>query len=90
MFEFFKDDDRYYIVMEICSGGELFRQIEEKAPFSESRTRILMKQILYAVNYMHFKDIVHRDIKPENLLIDGADHSLKLVDFGLSIRLPQG
>lgn len=39
---------------------------------------------------MHCKGYVHRDIKPENLLIDGSDHSLKLIDFGLSIHLPEG
>jgi len=39
---------------------------------------------------MHCKGYVHRDIKPENLLIDGSDNSLKLIDFGLSIRLPEG
>ena len=31
---------------------------------------------------------MHRDIKPENFLIDTSDNSLKLIDFGLSIRLP--
>ena len=45
---------------------------------------------MQAVNYMHCKGYVHRDIKPENLLIDGSDNSLKLIDFGLSIRLPEG
>ena len=39
---------------------------------------------------MHNKGIVHRDIKPENLLIDSSDNSLKLIDFGLSIKLPEG
>jgi calcium-dependent protein kinase len=39
---------------------------------------------------MHCKGYVHRDIKPENLLIDGSDNSLKLIDFGLSIKLPEG
>ena len=49
-----------------------------------------MTQILKAVNYMHCKGYVHRDVKPENLLIDGSDNSLKLIDFGLSIKLPPG
>jgi calcium-dependent protein kinase len=39
---------------------------------------------------MHCKGIVHRDIKPENLLVDSADNTLKLMDFGLSIRLLKG
>ena len=49
-----------------------------------------MRQILHVVNYMHCKKIVHRDLKPENLLVDGSDHSLKLIDFGLAIKLQKG
>lgn len=33
---------------------------------------------------------MHRDLKPENLLIDGTDGSIKLIDFGISIKLEPG
>jgi serine/threonine protein kinase len=49
-----------------------------------------MKTILCTINYIHYKGIVHRDIKPENFLVESSDNSLKLIDFGLSIKLPQG
>ena len=92
MQEYFRDENRYYIVMEIISGGELFDQLQKsrEGTMDESMTRNFMRQILQSVNYMHYKGIVHRDIKPENLMIDGSDNTLKLIDFGLSTELAPG
>lgn len=28
--EYFEDDERIYIIMELCKGGELFKKINEK------------------------------------------------------------
>lgn len=90
MYEYFKDEDRYYLILEICSGGEIHSKIKKQTRFSETQTRIYMMQILKAVNYMHYKGFVHRDLKPENILIDGSDNSLKIIDFGLSVHLKDG
>jgi calcium-dependent protein kinase len=45
-----------------------------------------MKQILEAVNYLHYHGVCHRDLKPENILFCSMEESsqLKLIDFGLS------
>ena len=32
---------------------------------------------------------MHRDLKPENFLLDGKDDALKLIDFGLTIKMPK-
>lgn len=39
---------------------------------------------------MHYKGILHRDLKPENVIVDATDNSIKLIDFGLSVYLPEG
>jgi len=88
MYEFFSDEKRFYIVTEVCKGGELFDVICEKGSFNEADARILMKQVISCVNYCHKKNIVHRDLKPENILLDGQNgyDDIKIIDFGTGIH----
>lgn len=78
-----KDDINYYIFMEFCPNGELFRYIVERQRLSESEAALLLRQVLDAINYVHSLGVAHRDLKPENLLLDPVGH-LKISDFGLS------
>ena len=83
LYDLVKDDYNYYIIMELCENGELFRYITENGRLSELEARYFLKQILEALLYIHSQGIVHRDIKPENLLLD-RDGRVKVSDFGLS------
>lgn len=35
MYEFFEDEKRYYIVTELCGGGELYQEISRKGKLTE-------------------------------------------------------
>lgn len=35
IYDYFEDLERFYIVTELCTGGELFDRIEKKSHFSE-------------------------------------------------------
>jgi calcium-dependent protein kinase len=87
MFEFFEDDKRYYIVQEICKGGELFDEILARGKFTERDAALLIKQVLSCVNYCHQNNIVHRDLKPENVLLEQNKEfdQIKIIDFGTSL-----
>jgi len=39
---------------------------------------------------LHNNNIVHRDIKPENFMVDKSDNILKLIDFGLALKIAPG
>ena len=52
--------DRYYLVMELACGGELFEDLVARNVFSESTTREVMLQLFSAVQYIHGLRIVHR------------------------------
>ncbi|SCU83693.1 LAMI_0C04214g1_1 [Lachancea mirantina] len=74
-----------FIIMEYCSGGDLYEAI--KADYVPRKTKQIIhiaSQIMEAVQYVHRKGIYHRDIKPENILISGSDWTIKLTDWGLA------
>ncbi|CAG9310252.1 unnamed protein product [Blepharisma stoltei] len=84
VYEFFEDSKRLYIVMEYCSGGELFAEITKRASFTENQAAQVMHQLFSAVSYLHDNGILHRDLKPENILLEEKNEliNIKLVDFG--------
>lgn len=85
LYEVLEDTRFIYLVMEVCSGGELFDYIVANKRINERKAANLFRQLLLSLSYLHSHDICHRDLKPENLLFtDDTHESLKLIDFGLS------
>ncbi|XP_033747768.1 phosphorylase b kinase gamma catalytic chain, skeletal muscle/heart isoform-like isoform X2 [Pecten maximus] len=82
----FETNTFIFLVFELCKQGELFDYLTQVVTLSEKRTRIVMRQLLEAVDFVHKKNIVHRDLKPENILLDD-DMNLKLSDFGFATVL---
>jgi len=69
LIDFSESKQYYYIVLELCPGGELFHQIVRLTYFSEDLSRHTIIQVAKALQYLHEEaGVVHRDIKPENLL----------------------
>ena len=83
LYDLLKDENNYYIIMELCPNGELFQQIIENERLSDLAAKYYMRQILEALCYLHGLGICHRDIKPENILIDEYGN-IKISDFGMS------
>mmetsp|Transcript_22576 Transcript_22576/g.22326 ORF Transcript_22576/g.22326 Transcript_22576/m.22326 type:complete len:469 (+) Transcript_22576:13-1419(+) len=84
IYEFYQDDKNYYLITELCTGGELFDRIINNGSLSEAVAAEYIRQVLSVIAYCHERGVVHRDLKPENLLLDtGApDANLKVIDFG--------
>lgn len=76
----------YGYSMEYCKGGTLHHYIRTMGALSEEELKILMRQMLSALEYLASRHIVHRDIKTANILIVKKDY-YKLGDFGSSVEL---
>ncbi|KAI9484170.1 MAG: kinase-like domain-containing protein [Benjaminiella poitrasii] len=71
LIQFSESDDYYFLVLELCKGGELFHRIVKLTYFSEDLARHVIVQVAEGIRYLHEEcGVVHRDIKPENILFD--------------------
>ena len=70
MFEFYVDENNYYLVNEFCSEGDLNEKMHKMKFVSEYIAKLLMFQIFNAVRYLHSKKIIHGDLKLENIMVD--------------------
>lgn len=86
-----EDEKMYYIVMEKCSGGELFDFLQTETDVPERECKRIMREILQAVDHIHSQGLIHRDIKPENIMFHDTTKdplspnkhtkAVKLIDF---------
>ncbi|XP_070595210.1 uncharacterized protein [Erythrolamprus reginae] len=83
LYETLETENSYYMVMELCLGGDLMDKICEKKRLDEEEVKEYTRHIMAAVDHLHHHGIVHRDLKIENFLLD-ENNSIKIVDFGLS------
>ena len=80
---FFETFGQYYMVMEFAQGKTLKDLIRGTGPIPEARAKLILLQILGALEYAHSKNIIHRDIKPVNIMIS-SDDEVKILDFGIA------
>eukprot|EP01053_Blabericola_migrator_P002976 Blabericola_migrator_1__2975@NODE_185_length_11802_cov_66_327567_g160_i0_p3_GENE_NODE_185_length_11802_cov_66_327567_g160_i0NODE_185_length_11802_cov_66_327567_g160_i0_p3_ORF_typecomplete_len598_score104_86Pkinase/PF00069_25/4_2e71Pkinase_Tyr/PF07714_17/3_8e41EFhand_7/PF13499_6/1_5e09EFhand_7/PF13499_6/5_7e07EFhand_6/PF13405_6/0_0031EFhand_6/PF13405_6/1_7e02EFhand_6/PF13405_6/1_7e06EFhand_6/PF13405_6/10Kinaselike/PF14531_6/1_1e13Kinaselike/PF14531_6/1_2e03EFhand_11/PF08976_11/2_4e06EFhand_11/PF0 len=84
--EVYEDEKRIFLVMELCTGRELYDRLAAKKRYREADAARVTQQMLEAINYCHKHRICHRDLKLENWVYasEAEDAPLKLIDFGFS------
>ena len=85
-------DDEFYLncIMEYVPKtlSDLITQNRKnQTKFDTFTLKLFSYQMLKCIGYLHSLGICHRDIKPQNILIDPADYTLKLCDFGCAKHL---
>merc|ERR1719233_1320022 len=92
--EYFEESDRFYLIFEKITGGQLLDHIEKRKYFTEQEAAAVIKDVATALEFLHSKGIAHRDLKPENILCVHKDkHTpVKLCDFdlGSGIKINSG
>lgn len=75
-------------MVDLLNGGELLHRIREKGSISENELRLLIRNLVLALEHLHSRNVMHRDLKPENLLLKSksSDSDIIVADFGLATR----
>jgi serine/threonine protein kinase, bacterial len=83
-YDFFVEDGKKYLVMELVHGQDLERWVQEQGAISPPQAIAWMIQTCEVLTYLHSHPvpIIHRDIKPSNLLVQALTHRVVVLDFG--------
>ncbi len=93
VFDYDKEEDLYYIVMEFVEGPTLKAEIAERLRrneglidtpiFGVEEAARIFGALASAIDFAHSRGMIHRDIKPGNVMFT-ADGQVLLTDFGLA------
>jgi serine/threonine protein kinase len=89
LYETFETSRHIMLVMELCAGGDLLNFVRKRKKLDEMTAKVIFKQVIEGIGYVHSKKILHRDIKLDNILLDGKGNA-KIGDFGVSKKVKQG
>uniref|UniRef100_A0A673NHQ5 non-specific serine/threonine protein kinase n=1 Tax=Sinocyclocheilus rhinocerous TaxID=307959 RepID=A0A673NHQ5_9TELE len=79
-------ESKLWILIEFCAGGAIDAvMLELERPLTEPQIRVVCKQSLDALQYLHDNKVIHRDLKAGNILLT-LDGDVKLADFGVSAK----
>ncbi len=84
--DYFSDNNRQFLVMELVDGEDLATLLKERGgPFPASDVINWTDQLLDGLDYLHTQNppIIHRDLKPQNLKLTTRG-KMKLLDFGIA------
>lgn len=83
VYDWGKDGDTYYIVMEYLRGTDLKSGVRSHGALDPQKVAQIGSQICGALSVAHKHEIIHRDIKPQNIMVL-PDGNIKVMDFGIA------
>ena len=88
LYEVYDVKSQMYVVMDLCTGGDLWHRI----PYTEKQAADITRKLVSAIAHMHDNGVTHRDLKLENILFESEDPNaeIKVIDFGLSKKFRPG
>ena len=73
-----------WLAMEPAPGSDLQRYASAPRLLPEPVVLRVLQRVAEGLAHAHAQGVVHRDLKPANVLVNWADDTLRIVDFGLA------
>ncbi|MGJ0486948.1 MAG: serine/threonine-protein kinase [Methylomicrobium sp.] len=85
VYDFDRDGNNVFMVMEVLEGQSLRQYIREHAPngLPFKKAWPIIKGLALALAYAHKRNIIHSDFKPGNVFVM-KDGDVKVLDFGIA------
>jgi serine/threonine-protein kinase len=84
IFDAGEDGDLAYIAMEFLKGHDLQRHAQPGNLLAMATVVRVGERVAAALAHAHTQGVVHRDVKPANVMVDLAERSVKVTDFGIA------
>ncbi len=89
VFDFGRDPQGAYIVMELLDGEPLDARLERRGRLAPDEAMRIVRQVASTLGAAHRCGIVHRDLKPENIFLVrdpevASGERAKILDFGIA------
>ena len=65
----FQTPKHLFFIVNYCEGGDLLYQLLIKKFYKEKEARIIVAELILAIEYLHSMNIFYRDMKTENILL---------------------
>jgi len=88
--EHFEDMYCYYVVFDLCRGGDLLEALKQKPHgFDEAHAQFLMRQAAKGLAYLHRRRVAMQDVSLENMLLHinetNGHYQVKVCDPGQAV-----
>lgn len=89
IYDFGKEGDTNFIVMEYASGMTLREYISRRGRLTNDEIIKITIKIAEALKFAHENNLIHRDIKSQNIMVTQKGE-VKVTDFGIATALATG
>ncbi|CAG5119205.1 unnamed protein product, partial [Candidula unifasciata] len=93
LFAGYTSADFVHLVLEYTEGDHIARHLSERRKYSENTVASVIRQVLYALEYLQRNNLVHLNLQPASIVVSKLEGcEVKLTDFSLAIRVstPEG